>query len=67
MSAMPAGWTGLSEPPHVDAPPVEVQRRADRRAEQKLARRSRQRWAIVGCSILAGAFGLAIGILDVLH
>jgi len=51
----------------VDAPPVEVQRRADRRAEQMLARRSRRRWAIAGCSILAGAFGLAIGILDVLH
>jgi hypothetical protein len=67
MSAMPAGWTELSETRHVDAPPAEVQRRADRRAEQKLARRSRQLWAIVGCSILAGAFGLTVGILDVLH
>ncbi len=34
---------------------------------QKLARRSRQRWAIAGCSILVGAFGLTVGILDVLH
>ena len=67
MSAMPAGWTEVSEFPDVGAPPIGVQRRADRRAEQKLARRSRQRWAIAGCSILAGAFGLTIGILDVLH
>jgi hypothetical protein len=70
MSAMPAGWTDLSdlsEPPHVEALPVGVQRRADRRAEQKLARRSRRRWAIAGCSILVGAFGLTVGILDVLH
>jgi hypothetical protein len=66
MSAMPAGWTELSERPHVDAPSG-VQRRADRRAEQKLARRSRQRWAVAGCSILVGAFGLTVGILDVLH
>ena len=67
MSAMPAGWTELSDSPRVGASPVRAQRRADRRAEQKLARRSRQRWAIAGCSILAGAFGLTIGILDVLH
>ena len=67
MSAMPAGWTELSESPRVHAPSTEVQRRADRRAEQKLARRSRQRWAVAGCSILVGAFGLTVGILDVLH
>jgi hypothetical protein len=67
MSAMPAGWTELSEPPHVDAPALGVQRRADRRAEQKLARRSRQRWAIAACSILVCAFGLTVGILDVLR
>ena len=67
MSAMPAGWTELSEPRHVDAPPAGIQRRADRRAEQKLARRSRQRWAIAGCSILVCVFGLTVGILDVLH
>jgi hypothetical protein len=66
MSAMPAGWTELSETPRVDAP-AGVQRRADRRAEQKVARRSRQRWAVIGCSILAAAFGLTVGILDVLH
>ena len=35
--------------------------------ELKLERRARQRWAIVACSILAAAFGLTVGILDVLH
>ncbi len=67
MSAMPAGWTELSDSPHVGALPVRAERRADRRAELKVARRSRQRWAVAGCSILAGAFGLTVGILDVLH
>jgi hypothetical protein len=67
MSAMPAGWTELSEPPHVGAPPARAQRRAERRAEQKLVRRARQRWTIIACCILAGAFGLTVGILDVLH
>ncbi|HEX3334144.1 MAG TPA: hypothetical protein VHS57_07370 [Acidimicrobiales bacterium] len=51
----------------MDAPPVAAQRRADRRAEQKLARRSRQRWAIAAGSVMAAAFGLTVGILDVLH
>lgn len=64
---MPAGWTELSESPDVGASPALGQRRADRRAELKLARRSRQRWAIAGCSILVGAFGLTVGVLDVLH
>jgi len=63
MSAMSAGWTELSDGPHVGASPA----RAQRRAEQKVARRSRQRWAVAGCSILAGTFGLTVGILDVLH
>jgi hypothetical protein len=67
MSAMPAGWTELSESPGVGASPTQAQRRADRRAEQKVARRSRQRWAIAGCAILTGTFGLTVGILDVLH
>jgi hypothetical protein len=62
MSAMPAGWTELSEGPRVGA-----LRRVDRRAEQKLARRSRQHWAIVGCSILAASFGLTVAVLELLH
>ena len=67
MSAMPAGWTELSDSPHVSASPIRAQRRADRRAELKLARRAQQRWTIVACSILVSAFGLTVGILDVLH
>jgi len=68
MSAMPARVTELSEPPEAGAPtPVRALRRADRRATLRLARRSRQRWAIVGCAILGGAFFLTVGILDVLH
>ncbi len=67
MSAMPAGWTELSDGPRVAASPVGAQRRADRRAELKLARREQQRWTVVACSVLVGAFGLTVGILDVLH
>jgi hypothetical protein len=67
MSAMPAGWTELSESPHVPTSPLRVQRRADRRSELKQARRSRQRWTVAACSILVVAFGLTVGILDVLH
>ena len=64
---MPAGWTELSDVPRAGAVPGSVQRRADRRAEQKVARRSRQRWAVFGCSILTASFALTVGILDVLH
>jgi hypothetical protein len=67
MSAMPAGWTELSDSPHVDASPSSAQRRSDRRAELKLARRAQQRWIVAACSILVGAFALTVGILDVLH
>ncbi len=67
MSAMPAGWTEVSDSPRVGASPARAQLRAERRAERKLARRSRQRWAIVGCSILGATFVLTVGILDVLH
>jgi hypothetical protein len=67
MSAMPAGWTELSESPRTAALPVQAQRRADRRAEQKLARRSRRRWAIAASSVLAGAFAFTVGVLELLH
>jgi hypothetical protein len=67
MSAMPAGWTELSESPRVGALPIRVQRRTDRRAELKAARRSRRRWAIAAGAILAGAFGFTVGILELLH
>jgi hypothetical protein len=67
MSAMPAGWTELSDSPRVGALPIQVQPRADRRAGQKAARRSRQRWAVAGGSILVASFGLTVGILELLH
>jgi hypothetical protein len=67
MSAMPAEWTELSESPRVGMPPTRVQRRTDRRAEQKVARRSRRRWAIAGGSVLVVAFGFTVGILELLH
>ena len=67
MSAMPAGWTELSESPRVGALPAQAQRRADRRAEQKVARRSRRRWAVAAGSILVAAFGVTVGILELLH
>ncbi|HVT41530.1 MAG TPA: hypothetical protein VHD39_01000 [Acidimicrobiales bacterium] len=51
----------------VEATPALAPRRADRRAALKLARRSQQRWAIAGCGVLAAAFGITVGILDVLH
>jgi len=64
---MPAGWTELSDSPHVGVAPSPAQRRSDRRAERKLERRAQQRWAVAACVILVGAFGLTVGILDVLH
>jgi hypothetical protein len=67
MSAMPAGWIEVSDSPRVGASPVQSQRRADRRAEVKAARRSQQRWTAAALSILVVAFGLTAGILDVLH
>ena len=67
MSAMPARVTELSESPAAVTSPEPAARRADRRALQKLARRSRQRWALLGGAILAVSFGLTVGILDVLR
>ena len=67
MSAMPAGWTELSESPRTGARPARVQRRADRRAEQMVARRSRRRWAIAAGSVLVAAFGFTVGVLELLH
>lgn len=64
---MPAGWTELSDSPRMGASPVHAQRRTDRRAELKAARRSQQRWTAAALSILVVAFGLTAGILGVLH
>ena len=67
MSAMPARVTELSEGPAAVTSPEPAARRADRRALQKLARRSRQRWALLGGAILAVSFGLTVGLLAVLR
>jgi hypothetical protein len=67
MSAMPAGWTELSESPRVAALTDRVTRRADRRAQLKLARRSRRRWAMAAGSILVGFFAFTVGMLELLH
>ncbi len=67
MSAMPARVTELPGGPTVDPAPGPMQRRIDRRAEQKLARRDRRRWSVIAGVILVGSFGMTVGILDVLH
>ncbi len=67
MSAMPAGWTELSESPLVHVAPDRVQRRADRRAELMVARRARRRWAVAASSVLVAAFGCTVAILELLH
>jgi hypothetical protein len=73
MSAMPAGWTELSESPRTPAlpdratVPHRATRRADRRAELKIARRSQRRWAIAASSILVVFFAFTVGILELLH
>jgi hypothetical protein len=72
MSALPAQAAELSPRHAASAVPgrpqvVQAQRRAERRAEQKLARRDRQRWSIYSCAVLGGAFVLTVGILDMLH
>jgi hypothetical protein len=67
MSAMPAGWTELSESHRMPALPDRAIRRADRRAELKIARRSQRRWAIAACSILVAFFAFTVGMLELLH
>jgi hypothetical protein len=67
MSAMPAGWTELSESHTTPALPDRATRRADRRAELKIARRSQRRWAIAASSILVAFFAFTVGMLELLH
>ena len=64
---MPAGWTELSESPRVAALTDRVTRRADRRAELKLARRSRRRWAVAAGAVLVGFFAFTVGMLELLR
>ena len=67
MSAMPAGWTELSDGPRAAVHPARAQRRADRRAELKVARRSQQRWAIAAAAILVVAFAFTVAMLEMLR
>jgi hypothetical protein len=67
MSAMPARVTERPDAPVVNVAAVRSQRRVERRAELKVARRARRRWAVLSCSMLGAAFALTVGILDVLH
>jgi hypothetical protein len=68
MSALPAEATELSPPPVTVRPGAAgSQLRAERRAEQAVARRSRRRWAGLGIGIILASFGATIGVLDVLH
>ena len=64
---MPAEWTEHADAARVGADLGRVQRRVERRQELKLERRSRRRWAVVSCAILACSFGLTVGILDVIR
>jgi hypothetical protein len=68
MSAMPAQKTEFTPgTPVVRVPVVGAQCRVERRAELVAARRARQRWAWYSGAVMAGTFGLTVGILDVLH
>jgi hypothetical protein len=69
MSAMSAPVTELPQRGSVAPAPASIyrQRRTDRRAQLREERKTRRRWVILSCSILGGAFGLTVGILDVLH
>jgi len=68
MSALPAETTEMSPRPYAVRPsPAGSQLRAERRAEQAMARRTRFRWAIVSVTLLVLSFALTVGVLDVLH
>ena len=64
---MPAGWTEQLESPPVRALATQAAPRADRRAELKLARRSRRRWAIGAGSGLFAFFAFTVVMLELLH
>jgi hypothetical protein len=68
MSALPAEMPELSPAPVAVRPGAAgSQLRAERRAEQAIARRIRRRWASLGIGLLLASFGATVGILDVLH
>ena len=68
MSALPAEFPELPPSPVAVRPGAVGSRlRAERRAEQALARRTRRRGAALGIGILVVTFGATVGVLDVLH
>ncbi len=68
MSALPAEVTEVTPPAISPRPaPSGAKLRAERRAEEAIARRIRRRWAAFCISIFVCFFGLTVGILDVLH
>jgi hypothetical protein len=68
MSALPAEITEFPPAPTPVRPGAAgSQLRAERRAEQAMARRSRRRWVGLAIGILAAFFGATVGVLDVLH
>jgi hypothetical protein len=68
MSALSAEITELSPARVVQRPGVaRTQHRAERRAQEAIARRARRRWAIFSVAVLGSSFVLTVGILDVLH
>jgi hypothetical protein len=67
MSAMPARVTGLSDGARAGAVPSRTERRAERREAERLVRRDRRRWTLLGCVILGGSFAATALILDVIH
>ena len=58
------GWDALSSTRRVE---IRQRQRTERRAEKMRERRARRRWAVLSVAILAGSFGLTVGILDVLR
>jgi hypothetical protein len=68
MSAQPAEVPELLLAPQPARPVAGGQQlRTERRAEKAAERRARRRWAVLSVAILAGSFGLTVGILDVLR
>ena len=68
MSALPAETTELSPVPLAARPaPAGAKLRAERRAEQAMARRSRRMWGTLSLVFVALVFFLTVGILEALR
>jgi hypothetical protein len=68
MSALPAEMREASPAPVAPRPaPAATKLRAERRAEQATAKKVQRLWAAFCIAVFLCAFGLTVGILDVLH